>query len=160
MALQKGINSYVTAGEADVYFADRLNATAWTGATTGEKEQALVTATSQLDNKGWIGYAVSDTQALAFPRVGAYFDPKIGADVILDANVPVRIEVATMELAYHLLNNSDLLDDTGTVDDIIVGSIELYDLKSASKFPSTVLQYISPLLDRSGSSSHLWWRAN
>jgi hypothetical protein len=160
MALTKGTNSYVTAAEADAYFADRLNVAAWNNASASEKEQALITATALIDNKNWIGVAVSDTQALAFPRIGAYFDPKVGADVILqDDTVPLRIEIGTMELAYHLLNNSDLLDDTGTVDIITVGSITLEDIDKPQQMPSFVLQYIQPLFDRT-YSTNAWWRAN
>jgi len=160
MALVKGTNSYVTVAEADSYFADRLDATAWTAATADQKSQALITATAMLDNLDWIGVAVSDLQPLAFPRIGIYFDPRVGADVMFeDTVVPIRIEIAAFELALHLLNNSGLLDDTGRVDSIVVGSIELKDIKPAQKLPPFVLQQIKPLRVRP-SVTNSWWRAN
>lgn len=41
-------NSYVALAEADAYFADRLNADAWTAAGT-KQAAALITATKQID---------------------------------------------------------------------------------------------------------------
>jgi hypothetical protein len=158
MALVKGTNSYADLTDANTYFADRLDVAAWEAASDAEKEKALVTATVMLDEMNWTGTVVSDTQVLAFPRYGTYFDPRLGAEVVLEEIVPARVEKATYELAYHLLNNDGLLDDTGSVENLEVGSIVLTNIKSASKFPSVVKSYIRPLLVNSGS--HQWWRAN
>ena len=84
MALIKGTNSYRTVEEADAYFEDRLDAAAWTSASDELKGQALVTATAILDNMNWNGYAVSESQSLAFPRIGSYFDPRKGVEVSFD----------------------------------------------------------------------------
>jgi hypothetical protein len=157
MALAKGINSYVTRLEADAYFADRLDVDAWTSASESQKEQALITATGTLDEKAWTGVAISDTQALAFPREGNYFDPKLGYETALDG-VPARILKATCELAYHLLNNDGLLDDTGSVTSLSVGSISLNIKSTPGKFPPVVTAAINPLLKNGGRLS--WWRAN
>ena len=159
MALVKGTNSYVDLTDANTYFADRLDVAAWDAADDTSKEQSLVTATTMLDNMDWTGAAVSDTQTLAFPRYGVYFDPRLGMDVVFDeASVPERIEKATYELAYHLLNNDGLLDDTGSVEHLTVGSIVLQNVRSTSKIPSIVKGFIRPLLLNTGSRS--WWRAN
>jgi hypothetical protein len=156
MALAKGTNSYVTRLEADAYFADRLDIDAWTSATESQKDQALVTATSVLDNIEWTGTAPED-QFLAFPRDGYYYDPKVG-DYVQLTDVPKRIITATYELAYHLLNNDGLLDDTGEVTDLTVGSISLNIKKAPSKIPDNVLAIVRPLLLNGGRKS--WWRAN
>ena len=159
MALVKNTNSYVDLAEADDYFADRLDAAAWDTAANALKEQALVTATFMLDQRHWVGVAVSTTQLLAFPRNGIYFDPRIGADVTLESNVVTdRVIKATYEQAYHLLNNDGLLDNTGNVEDIKVGPIELNNVRASSKVSSIVKDLIKPLLINAGSS--LWWRAN
>lgn len=158
MALAKGTNSYATVSEADSYFQDRLDVAAWTSADATQKAQALVTATSMLDDLNWIGTAVSDSQPLAFPRLGAYFDPRVGSDVQLTTSVPTRIVTATFELAYHLLNNDGLLDDTGTVKNLKVGTINLDLITSSNKLPMRVRNLIKPLLEYGGS--RLWWRAN
>ena len=158
MALSKGTNSYVTVAEADSYFEDRIDAAAWSAATTDQKSQALVTATSLLDEMSWTGIAVSDTQALAFPRSGTYFDPRAGTEVVLDNNVPRRITQAVSELAYHLLNNDGLLDDTGGVVNLKIGSISLETISNPKSIPISVKRIIKPLLANAGSNA--WWRAN
>jgi len=158
MALAKGTNSYVTREEANTHFTDRLDVAAWTSAPDAQKDQALVTATKILDNLSWTGTAISDSQALAFPRSGTYYDPKLGHVATLPETVPTRITNATFELAYHLLNNDGLLDDTGSVTNLSVGQINLSIKTEASKIPSSVKAIINPLLARGGSNS--WWRAN
>jgi len=158
MALLKGTNSYVTLAEANTYFENRLNVAAWTEASDLEKSQALVTATSVLNDEKWIGTAISDSQSLAFPRTGTYFDPRLGHDVSLADSVPGRVIDATYELAYHLLNNEDVLDDTGTVTTVQVGQISLNIDTSASTIPPSVKRLIRPLLINAGSN--VWWRAN
>jgi len=158
MALTKGVNSYVTEVEATVYFGDRLDVAAWTVADAASREQALISATDILENISWVGIAVSATQALAFPRVGSYFDPRIGALTHLGEDVPARILQATKELAYHLLNNDGLLDDTGGVKNIKVGPIELSNVLSPSVLPKKVKSLINPIRINAGSNP--WWRAN
>jgi hypothetical protein len=158
MALVKGTNSYATVEEADAYFADRLDVAAWSSAELTQKAQALITATSLLDGLNWIGVAVSESQALAFPRSGVYFEPRLGMDISLEGSTPSRIIHAVFELAYHLLNNDGLLDDTGSVRDLSIGSIRLTNVLSAPKIPFSVKKFTKPLQVNSGSN--LWWRAN
>jgi hypothetical protein len=158
MALVKGTNSYVTVTEADTYFDDRLDVAAWSSAVPLQKAQALITATKFLDEFEWTGIVVSESQALSFPRVGSYFDPKVGYEISLDATVPTRLITATCELAYHFLNNDGLLDDTGSVKDLTIGSISLTLVLPASKVPGNVKRIIKPLLANGGAFS--WWRAN
>ena len=159
MALVKSTNSYVNVSEANAYFADRLDAAAWTSAPAPQKEQSLVTATSILDNLNWSGCVVSEAQALAFPREGEYFDPRIGYSIVLPTDaVPDRIIKATFELAHHLLNNDGLLDDTGSVESLVVGEINLQKIRAPGSIPGNVNRLIRPLLQAGGS--HMWWRAN
>jgi hypothetical protein len=158
MALAKGTNSYVTAVEADAYFVDRLDVAAWTSADATQKDQSLVTATGILDSLIWTGVAISESQPLAFPRSGYYFDPRLGIQVTLSNTVPDRIQKATKELAYHLLNNDGILDDNGTVTDLSVSSINLSTIRAPELVPATVKRLVKPLLANAGGSS--WWRAN
>lgn len=159
MPLSKNVNSYVTVAEADAYFADRLDVAAWISANESQKSQALITATALLDDLHWLGVAVNDNQNLAFPRSGIYFDIKLGRDVQLDeSSVPSRILRATYELAYHLQNNDGLLDSTGAVKNINIGSISLSNITTTSIIPLYIRNIISPLLVNSGMNS--WWRAN
>ena len=158
MALAKGTNSYATVEEAEAYFADRLDVAAWVEAGATEKAQALVTATAVLDDQVWTGVAISDSQPLAWPRAGSYFDPRIGAELYFDNNPPVRIVKATYELAHHLLNNDGLLDDTGEVLNLSISTINLSNISRASLISSAVKRIIKPLLQSGGSGT--WWRAN
>jgi hypothetical protein len=159
MALVKGTSSYATVAEADAYFEDRLDVAAWVSASSTQKAQALITATKFLDEFEWTGIAVSESQALAFPRIGTYFDPRIGYEIDLDSTTtPTRIVTATYELAYHLINNDGLLDDTGSVKSLSIGSINLQVVLPANKIPGNVKRIIKPLLVNSGTNP--WWRAN
>jgi len=159
MSLVKGTNSYSTVSEADLYFEDRLDAAAWTSAGNDLKGQALITATRMLDNMRWVGVASSETQKLAFPRTGEYFDPRLGIDVALDEDeVPERVVNATYEIAYHLLNNDGLLDETGSALSIEVGRIKLDRVRKPSGTPSFAKSLVKPLLLNEGSTT--WWRAN
>lgn len=159
MALTKGTNSYVSLDEANSYFADRLDVAAWETASNTQKDQSLVTATQILETMDWTGVAVSDSQSLAFPRSGTYFDPRLGYDASLTSvAVTKRVNSATFELAYHLLNNDGLLDDTGGVDKLTVGKIDLTTIRRPDTLPSVVRNLIRPLLVNSGSNT--WWRAN
>lgn len=158
MALVKGTNAYADVSDADSYFADRLDVAAWTSADSTMKAQALVTAAGILDQLPWTGTAVSENQALAFPRSGYYFDPRIGSSVTFSNTPPDRIFKANIELAYHLLNNDGALDDTGGVVNIRIGSISMETLSPASLVPANVKRLIKPMLVNAGSNS--WWRAN
>jgi hypothetical protein len=159
MAVLLNVNSYVTVAEADLFFADRLDVAAWQSADAVAKGQAVVTATQMLDEMLWSGTAVTENQPLAFPRIFEYFDPKIGSVVYLDGSkIPARITRATLELAYHLLNNDGLLDVSDSIVNLSIGSIKLESMKPASKMPLMVKNMIKPLLEGGGSLN--WWRAN
>lgn len=157
MALTKGVNSYCTVAEGDAHFADRLDSDIWSDATSTRKSQALITATATLDELLYIGVAVDESQTLAFPKVGTYFDPKLGMNIEL-SGVPDRIIKATFELSKHFLTNEDLLNDEGTVKDMRLGDISMSNIRSAGVIPPSVKRLIQPLLENSGGN--LWWRAN
>jgi hypothetical protein len=158
VALSKGTNSYVTVEEANAYFVDRLDAAAWTDASAEQKAQSLVTATSQLDQLKWLGSVPDEAQPLAFPRNGEYLDPRLGFIVSFKTPTPDRIIKATFELAYHLLNNDGLLDETGRVLTLEVAGIALTDIRATPKLPSVVRSLISCMLIGGGSKQV--WRAN
>ena len=158
MAVVKGTNSYVTIEEADAYFTDRANSSVWSAADSIKKGQALVTATRLLDDQPWAGTAIIEEQSLAFPRSGEYFDPRLGTLLSMPEGTPQRVITATYELAYHILINEDLLDNTGSVGSLNAGKISLNSIQKASVITAQVRNIIKPLLINSGSNS--WWRAN
>jgi len=169
MALVKGTNCYVNLNEADSYFEDRLDASAWQTASDTIREQALVTATAVLEEKEWLGISITEDQALAFPRSGSFVDPSRGYRQVFDnsyafpstdeveATLPRDIRLlrrSCYELAYHLLNNEGLTDSTGTVESLKVGPIELTEVRNASTTPSVVNTLIYPMI----RSSNRYWR--
>jgi hypothetical protein len=159
MALVKGTNSYATVAEADTYFEDRVGFAEWDEADDEDKARYLVTASQLLDEKSWAGYMVDEDQAMAWPRVGSYFDPRRGTSVAFESDeIPTRVVTATYELARHLLINGDVLDSTSSAIDIQVDSIKISKITSAPVIPSTINRLIRPLLMNQGSN--LWWRAN
>jgi len=160
MALIKSVNSYAGLGDAEAYFENRLDATDWVTASDERKDQALVTATSVLDSLDWSGVVVSSSQPLAFPRTGAYFDTRLGMMVQMESvGAPQRIVTATIELALHLLLNDGVLDDSGSVTELKISTIELKTIRPASKIPPLVKTLIAPLRIN-GGKSNAWFRAN
>lgn len=159
MALFKGTNAYATVLEADAYFADRLDSTAWSSAADTRKSQALITAAKLLEDIRWVGTAISESQPLAFPRNGEFFDPRLGILVSLDnVTVPTRIVQANYELALHLLTNESVLDDTGSVTNISVDTISLSRVVAPAVIPHSVKTIIRPLQLNQGAN--LWYRSN
>lgn len=113
-------NSFASLAEANAYFEKRLHATAWTGATTANKEAALAWSTIQLSGMEWKGARTSGTQLLAFPRVGLSYTEdggSISAEtydvglgyytvITVPSDVPpLEIKQATSELAFWLIQS-------------------------------------------------------
>src|SRR2546425_1045139 len=107
-------NSYANAADGDAFYDGHLYATAWTGASTGSKEKALVMATRLIDSQfqfgGWRSH---DEQALQWPRDHCP-DPDRGLNVAillrLRGNnfvdfdiVPKAVVDAACEMARELL---------------------------------------------------------
>ena len=165
MALSVGVNSYVSHAEAVTYFADRIDTDDWDLAVLADQEKALMTATRILDDRVWIGQAVSSTQSLAWPRSGAvYVDPRMGRLIQLTEDVyPDRLKWATFELALHILHNENMLDSNEQLfEEIKVGSISINPLpqghKKIPEIPLRVSKLINPLL--MDNNSRAVWRYN
>jgi len=182
MALVLGINSYATVGEADNYFESRIDVATWESADDTLKEQALVSATRYLDTLAYTGYVTDSDQSMSWPRTGSVYSPQRGRDIQFKKdytwaelssvnfttnlfNLPLEIRLiktASIEQAYHLINNDGLLDNTGGLPDRVeVGSITIDGLNGNSETPArsrTVTNLIRPLLINGGSSQ--WFRSN
>lgn len=95
-------NAYANAADGDVYHDGHLYAGAWTAASAGNKEAALVMATRLIDSQmRFAGFKANDTQALQWPRRTCP-DPDLGAYVLEDV-VPKELLDATCEMARELL---------------------------------------------------------
>jgi hypothetical protein len=103
-------NSYATVADGDAYHEAHLYATAWTGATEPNKTIALVMATRVLDARcRWKGTAVSDAQALGWPRYNVA-DPNTGY-ILSHLLIPRQVREATCELARTLLAGDRTADN-------------------------------------------------
>jgi hypothetical protein len=72
-------NAYASVADGDAYHEAHLYASAWTAATTGYKEKALVFATRLIDAEcHFNGVRAHETQALQWPREGCH-DPDGGS---------------------------------------------------------------------------------
>lgn len=179
MTAIKGTNSYVSLDEADDYFETRITSQDWFDTDCEEKMIALITATSIIDNSSWAGRAVSETQALAWPRVASIHDPRLGRLVNFggtETEAPLEVRNATCELALHLIQNPTVFGEeiglttttTTTPDNIRIGSIQLEGLNSNSEakaaqglptvLPLRIKRMYSKYLNNSGGNT--WYRAN
>lgn len=116
--------SYIDVAAADLYFDNRLHATAWTGATSDDKERALNMATRELDSRvEWEGLKAETAQALAWPRYGLYDDD--GYSLATDA-LPDELVNACCEFALILLGQ-DTTAPAGTAgfEAMKIGPIDL-----------------------------------
>ncbi|MDI3528708.1 MAG: hypothetical protein PWQ23_527 [Thermoanaerobacter sp.] len=115
MAIQVGINSYVTIDEAEQYFSERLYTDEWDNADTATKEKALLTACRRIERLQFKGIkADPDTQVLQFPRalpaVGMPLYPRerqfnfdYTLAYIVQDKVPEEVKAAQCEEALALL---------------------------------------------------------
>ena len=136
-------NCFITLADAELYHEARLFNTNWTGATTGNKEAALVWATRQLGTLKWRGVRTVGTQNLELPRKGLSYteysdsfgsdyedhDIEFGYRTVVEidsATIPDAVKDATAELALYMLE-SDITapDDTSGFSEIKVDTIQL-----------------------------------
>jgi|GEM_PF-721464 len=95
-------NSYLRPGEAEAYFATRLETTDWDDASSANREKALIAATKMIDSAyPFIGVKLDGTrQVLQFPRL-------LGNNRFSRNNVrfvPLYIKEAVCEQALYLLD--------------------------------------------------------
>ncbi len=110
-------NSYADVADGDAYFDAHLYASAWTAATTANKEKALVFATRVIDAEyQFNGFKANVGQALQWPREGcpdsdasasvltlAGWRAGMGGAVVASDVVPKAVVDATCEMARELL---------------------------------------------------------
>lgn len=150
MALTVGTNSYISVANADAYFADRLYASEWIGATSGDKEKSLLMSRRVIDRQVFVGSRTSDDQLLAWPRAGV--------SDISSATVPQAILDAQCELALAFLRE-DLTADDGTrgVRRLQAGSVAIeYDGRAPSRnLPDAVSAILAPFLQQSANPNSI-----
>lgn len=147
MALTVGTNSYISVANADIYFADRLNSSVWTGAVAvGLKDQALIQASQIINNKQFVGIRTVPTQLMAFPRFGIYVD-----SILIDSSVvPKNVIDATCELAIWLLQDDYTApDDLAQFGKVQLGPISIETKSASKKLPPMVNNLLRPFINSS-----------
>lgn len=101
-------NAYATRAEADAYHLARAN-DAWADSDLHNKIASLIRATDYVDRRWrWIGTKGLETQALQWPREGAY---DVNGFSLAD-EVPPALKQAVMEYALRIVEDlGDLLPD-------------------------------------------------
>ncbi|AVX21600.1 hypothetical protein SAMN02745885_01651 [Carboxydocella sporoproducens DSM 16521] len=102
MALQVGINSYVTLSEAEEYFAGKLFCEEWENADSYTKEKALITATKRINRLPFIGKKADPAQLLEFPREFAW-TRQATFGFTQEEEISPEVKAATCEEALALL---------------------------------------------------------
>lgn len=117
------MNSYVTAQEADAYFANRGHGETWED--IDNPDAFLISATNQLDwFMNFFGSKVNSSQPLEWPRKDCY-DTKNQSYVPID-EVPTKVKHAVLELAIQSLDEDRLADsDMAGLQEVKVGSLKV-----------------------------------
>jgi hypothetical protein len=152
MTITVGVNSYVSAANADIYFGERLYADDWTSASDAVREKALIMARRVIDQQQFTGERTSADQLLAWPRMGiASVD---------SSTVPQDVVDAQCELALAFIRNDlTLNDDTRGVRSSRqqVGSIvteTVYDGRAPARaLPDVVAAFLRPYFAASESAN-------
>lgn len=157
-------NTYALVADADVFHEGHLYATAWTGASTANKEKALVLATRFIDaSYQFNGAKTKTTQALQWPREGAIDPDRLAfARTILSTvigsyfesdQIPRALVEATCEMAREVLatDRTDAPDGEGLTQVGLVGSVNLifdkHDRQPViSRFAQTMLSKLGRLI--------------
>jgi len=146
-------NAFVSVAEADAYHALRGN-NAWTTYPLGDKEGAVIRATSYLSKSiAWKGYRVKGrNQALAWPR-GNVTDCEgygVPADVVPWEVADATAEVALREAATPGVMTVDvtMTDSQGRrIKSETVGALSVtYELSSSSSASIPILPIVDSLL--------------
>ncbi|MCI0747037.1 MAG: hypothetical protein L0Y58_16660, partial [Verrucomicrobia subdivision 3 bacterium] len=150
-------NTYALVADADAFHEGHLYATAWTGASTANKEKALVLATRLIDaSYQFNGAKTKTTQALQWPRRGAVDPDRVPVTVAWvsgmtiessgyfeSSEMPKALVDATCEMARELLiaDRTDAPDGEGLAQVSLVGSLSVtFDKKDRMPVISALTQ--------------------
>lgn len=158
-----GYNCYVSQSAATDYLSLSVGADAWTAATSGQKDAALVSATRALDKMSWQGEKTDPAQALAFPRTGIV--DREGNE-LPDDEIPPDITAACIEMALALLVDASLYTTNNTdrnIQSIGAGSAQVTYFRpqaGTGRFPPQVAGLLTSLLASMGAAATAAMYAN
>ncbi len=116
-------NSYATLLEAETYLGAYPGNQDWNGLADLDKNGLLILATKQIDLLPFYGLATTQSQALAWPRLGMV--TKEGYIIQFDA-IPRQLKEAQAELAYALAVGTFSLEpqiSINTIKDVKIGDL-------------------------------------
>lgn len=150
-------NAYADRPTADAYFDGRPDAAAWTSAIVGTKEQALVAATSRLEQERWKGMRVNTAQRLQWPRVGTY-DPD--GYFYPSTSIPRPVQEASFELALAILKSPALLSGNSLAQfaDLSIGPLNMTLREGPTnedKLPAPVVRLLRDLREWTGNVARI-----
>ncbi len=139
MALEKGINSFITITESDAYFLDSLQNDSWIALSETTKSQALISAASQLNLK--------IDAAFKFPVA----DP---------SSINNFLSLANAQLALYFAITPDNVTSSGTGSNLKAGGagsarVEFFRPVKGARFPTLVNDFLKESGTLSGSTSSL-----
>ena len=154
-------NSYLSLTDAQAIIDGLIeddDVTAWSSATTDQKNRALYTATVRIDRERFLGARSTDTQALQWPRTGVRkpdtyintyatgFPFRISTDYFTDTEIPEQVKKAQAILAVYLNNNKDGLGLSGLEDfkNVKIGNLDA----TPNFFGSVGADRVPPLFER------------
>ena len=139
-------NTYISQADADTYIEKHLYGTDFSGATSGNKDIALMMATRLIDNYfKFEGRKVNDTQILEFPRFDIY---DRSGFLVQATTIPQALKDATAELAKWLLASDRTADAGGKgFANLQVGSLSMTPdtADKATVLPDVVKKLLAPL---------------
>lgn len=148
-------NSFLSQDDASTYLDARLNSSAWSGASSSDKDRALISASRYLSRLEWDGRRATSTQALSWPRFLVQNPDDPNLNYFSQTEIPQRVKDATCELALEMLKAgaTDILgeDSSLAVKSETVGPISVtyadpsQKLKGLGRYPS-VMDLLRPLL--------------
>jgi hypothetical protein len=159
-------NSYLSLADASGIiegFVENDYVTAWSTATTDQKNRALFTAAQRIDHERFLGARATDTQAMQWPRTGVRkpdryintyaigFPFRVTTDYFTDTELPIEIRRAQAVLAAYLNNNKSSLELTGLEDykNVSIGDLNVtpnfYGSVGQDKIPPMVQIYFRDL---------------
>ncbi|MEQ8767205.1 MAG: hypothetical protein RL885_25060 [Planctomycetota bacterium] len=150
-------NSYIDEQTATLLLTrERLNVAAWHALSFDQRESALIWATTLLDQYfDWQGYRADQTQALRFPRNGAY---DLDDWVLDETNIPDVLQRATAELAFELARKDRLKEPSlfGVgLSEAKVGPLAVKVDEKTGRLPQLIPDYIVTMLRSIGSLTGL-----
>ena len=159
-------NSYLSLTDAQSIIDGLVeddDVTAWSSATTDQKNRALYTATVRIDRERFLGARATDTQALQWPRTGVRkpdtyintysvgFPFRITTDYFTDTEIPDQVKKAQAILAVYLNNNKSGLGLSGLEDfkNVKIGNLDVtpnfYGSVGADRVPPLFERYFTGL---------------